>query len=277
MREALAAYLSAAHGPFQVVTELTRRHGEATVLELEDAAGSRWFAKQHSRPATWQRERRAYQRWTPRLGDRAPKLHGADEATRTLVLSKLPGERATNTPDAHHQAGRLLRTFHASAPARPYPEYAAETHRRLDTLMDDGAGLFDQEEVDFLRGEIASLHELPTPLSVPCHLDYAPRNWLVDEQGTLRAIDFAGARRQVWVRDLLRMQFSNWYEQPALRDAFFDGYGRRPTDDETHFLLRTGALTAASRIVWGSEHDLPTVVEDGRLILGRLRAGSAPG
>ncbi|MDQ3629203.1 MAG: hypothetical protein M3419_10415 [Actinomycetota bacterium] len=88
----------------------------------------------------------------------------------------------------------------------------------------------------------------------------------------MRVIDVAGADRQVWVRDLLRMQFSNWWEDPDLRDAFFDGYGRRPSQEESAVLLRAGALTAVSRVVRGAEYGRPDVTEDGMRILQRLSA-----
>jgi len=272
MREGLEAYLSRVLGSCRVVGELTRRNGETCVLEVEDATGHVWVAKRHHHRGPWQREVRAYRRWTPALGDQAPALRGADKSTHALVLSKIPGVRARNEPTAHRKAGKLLRTLHESSSARPYPDYAAEAERRLEALLTQAPALFDRSEVDYVRGEVRSLHDLPAPSSVPCHLDYAPRNWLIDDGGTLRVIDFAGAQRHVWVRDLMRMAFSNWWDEPALRDAFLDGYGRRPSAEEFRLLLHSGALTAVSRVVWGAQHGLPQVSEDGRRILARVRA-----
>lgn len=114
---------------------------------------------------------------------------------------------------------------------------------------------------------------LPSPVAVPCHLDYSARNWLVDDDGALRVIDFAGAGRDVWVCDLRRLEFGTWATQPGLREAFFDGYGRMPTADDEALLRASGALTAVSRIVRGTERNLPKATSDGRLILARFMYG----
>ncbi|MBA2551126.1 MAG: hypothetical protein H0V13_08785 [Nocardioidaceae bacterium] len=274
MRTGLEAQLTSLIGRFQVVRDLTRSHGNACVLEVTDANGNHWVAKRHGRVNPWLRELRAYRRWTPALGGHAAVLHSADRTTCTLVLSKLPGTRAPNESASHSRAGQLLRALHTCAPSVPYPDYAADAEGRLDELLRRGSALLDRREIDFARGEVRALRELPAPSSVPCHLDYAPRNWLIDDAHSLRVIDFAGARRQVWVRDLLRMHFSNWWQRPDLRDAFLDGYGHHPTDAETTLLLRSAAITAVNGIVRGAEHDLSHVSEGGRQILARLRTRS---
>lgn len=270
MRKGLEAYLSDALGGFRVIREVDRKHGDSCVLEVADATGRRCVAKRHAQAQLWRREVRAYRRWAPALGDHAPMLHGADEATRTLVVSRVPGRPARDRPAVHARAGALLRTLHESAPGRPSPDYAADAGRRLDGLLRRGSGPFDRQEVAFVRREVGALHDPPSPSSVRCHLDFGSHNWLVDRTGTLRVIDFAGAQRQVWVRDLVRLQFSMWWRRPALRAAFLDGYGRDPTEDESRLLLRTAALVAVGRVVWGSEHRLPDVTANGRRALAWL-------
>lgn len=272
MQDSFEAHLTRMLGHVRVVRDRTQAHGDARVLELADAAGDRWVAKRHHRGGPWRREVRAYRQWTPSLADRAPTLRRADEPSRSVVLSKLPGRKARNQPAVHREAGRLLRILHASAPTRPYPRYADTAMERLEELLVRGATLFDAYDLDFVRGEIRSLQDLSEPSSVPCHLDYASHNWLFDRAGTVRAIDFTGARRQIWVRDLRRLQFGSWRVRPELREAFLDGYGRCPNEEESQLMLRTGALTAVSRVVWGIEHRLPTVTADGRRVLALLRA-----
>ncbi|MDQ3629202.1 MAG: hypothetical protein M3419_10410 [Actinomycetota bacterium] len=171
MRAELEAYLSGVLGAFRVVGDLSRGHGNACVLEVVDINGRRWVAKRHRRNPAWAREVRAYRRWTPVLGDRAATLHWADRTTRSLVLSRVPGGRALNQPGAHQQAGQLLRALHRSAPEQPDPGFADRAQRRLDELLRRRGSLFDRREIDFVRGEIRSLRDLPTPASVPCHLD----------------------------------------------------------------------------------------------------------
>jgi len=72
VRLALQAYLSSVLGEVRVFAEHTHPHGEACVLAVEDADGRRWIGKQHRRFRAWQREERAYIRWTPALGGAAP-------------------------------------------------------------------------------------------------------------------------------------------------------------------------------------------------------------
>jgi thiamine kinase-like enzyme len=57
------------------------------------------------------------------------------------------------------------------------------------------------------------------------HGDNQPRNWLVDDTGTIRLIDFGRAGIDAWIRDIDRMYFAEWAADPDLEDAFFDGYG----------------------------------------------------
>lgn len=107
--------------------------------------------------------------------------------------------------------------------------------------------------MDRVRARIESLHDLPAPPSVPCHLDYGSHNWLVDRLGLLRVIAFAGAHRQVWTRDLVRLQFSSWWGRPDLRVAFLDGYGRQLDAGDAQLLLSLGTLVGVSRLVWSGD------------------------
>lgn len=192
---------------------------------------------------------------------------------RVLVTSAVPGRPARDSDEVHQQAGRLLARLHVAERPQPYPQFADASQERMEALLRRAAGLLDARESDFVRSQVLSMSTLPSPRAVPCHLDYSTRNWLVDSDGALRVIDFAGARRDVWVFDLRRLEFGAWATQPGLREAFFDGYGRLPSPEDEALLRASGALTAVSRIVRGTERNLPKATADGRLILARSMHG----
>ncbi|MFI8194041.1 hypothetical protein ACIF8T_35725 [Streptomyces sp. NPDC085946] len=58
-------------------------------------------------------------------------------------------------------------------------------------------------------------------------------------------------------------------------EAFFDGYGRRLTEDERARLLVETVLDAVSGIAFGSKTGDPELVERGRRTFVRCRAGAA--
>lgn len=104
MRDGLEIALRTVLGPVCVINEHSRPRGEACVLEVEDADGRRWIGKRHRRFEAWQRETRAYKRWTVAISDAAAELHSSSKKQQTLVISKISGRRAEDTDDIHRQA-----------------------------------------------------------------------------------------------------------------------------------------------------------------------------
>ena len=66
-------------------------------------------------------------------------------------------------------------------------------------------------------------------------------------------IDFEHARSDLPARDLVRLRFRVWPSRPDLRDAFFDGYGRRLTDAEDELIWHLGALDALTALARGHQ------------------------
>jgi hypothetical protein len=126
-------------------------------------------------------------------------------------------------------------------------------------------------ELDFVRAQIATMESLPTPRNCPIHNDNQPRNWLTDADGTVRVIDFGKAKRDVQLRDFERMRHQEWRGRPDLRDAFFDGYGRRLTAAEEQTLACIGAVAAVTTILWARAHADEEFERHGRRTLEHLR------
>lgn len=250
----LARFVERELGPCRVEKDWSWEHGGAYVVQLRAADGVTWFAKRHTRAELYARERSAYQRWVPALADRAPALRAYDDELRALVLSEVPGVLRYDTgAETHHDAGRLLRRLHDAESLPAWNDLAAEKLAELESWTAKSAGLLDQAELDFARGELRALEGIPAPTRVPCHLDYTPRNWLV-AGGRVHVIDFEWAVPEVWVNDIARLHYGYWRDRPDLREAFLDGYGRRLTGDEVAIMRGSYVLSAIWMIVWANEH-----------------------
>ncbi|MPZ59968.1 MAG: phosphotransferase [Propionibacteriales bacterium] len=276
MRE-LAAYLERVVGACSVVP--LDVPGNSHVLEAVDVNGDRWFAKRLGDAGQWRAEVRAYKNWVPALGDRAPRLRAADRQRRFVVTSAVPGRRGDPfDPDLHQAAGELLRRFHSVLPSRTATatEFADRMAQRLERWLGRVPGLFTADEVDFARAQVRLLEQLPLQLQVPCHGDYKPHNWLLDDDGTLRVIDFADSRWHVRAFDLTRLYYGPWWGRPKLVERFLEGYGHQLADHERDFLLLTGPVNAVVIVVWAHLHGQPAEEQRTRDLFAALRAGHSP-
>lgn len=242
-------------GEFSVQRDHSWPHGESKVLELRDRAGQRWIAKSSRKQQLFQQEVTAYRSWTPSLGERVPTMLSDDPSSHTIVVSFEAGAVSTVADaDAHCQAGALIRRFHDAAPARPAPDFQQELSERLECTIRAAGQQFAKRDVDFVRGQVADLDGVAGLVLVPAHRDNQPRNWLVDDDGVVRLIDFGLSQWDVWVRDLVRLHQSDWQSRPELEEAFLDGYGKSPSADDHQVLRSISAVTAILTVLWASDH-----------------------
>ncbi len=221
-----------------------------TVVLHVRAAGSEWTVKASGPDNThFPRELEAHRGWTAALvahGD-AGRLRAADEAARVLVLERVPGRLALGTPDehdpaVHRQAGQLLRRLHDQA-SRPDATWLEREHAKTTGLLDHPHDI-PADRVDRLRTLLAH-HPVGPVVLVPTHGDWQARNWIVDA-GRLRAIDFGRFAFRPAMTDCTRVAVQHWQHDPALEQAFLDGYGDDPrTPDAWRWLqLREAVGTA---------------------------------
>jgi hypothetical protein len=260
-------------GPVAQTRDWSWRNGESVVLEVVDAAGLFWIVKRHHQEWAYRRELPALLDWAPVMGaGRVPTVRAWDDATRTLVMTRLPGVvGAVDTADGHRQAGQLIARFHALGPAGEIEDYATTMHSQLDDWLRRVPEVLAADEISFVRNRIDALSSLPAPVTAPTHNDYQPRNWLLDDAGALRVFDFGRAKVDMFLRDFERMWFAQWTDQPHLRQAFFAGYGRELDPHEVSLITVRGAYQAASTILWAREHADPDFERHGRRMLDRLR------
>jgi Ser/Thr protein kinase RdoA (MazF antagonist) len=233
-----------------------RIKGRQMLIEVVAASGERLFAKQVHLERQWQAEFRAYRYWTPRLRGLTPQLHAADKSLQTLLVSAVPGQRAAVLDAAaHREAGCALRRLHgARAPKPGGLSMATRATRRLDGLLERIPGLFTEAETRFARQNVQRLAALPDRPKVPCHGDYRPQNWLVDDAGIVRVIDFGEARWHVPAFDLTHLYLGAWWVHPHLATAFFAGYGRILGDDELEYVRSHLVLNAMGSVWYGRNH-----------------------
>jgi len=201
----LLEFVTSSLGPCTIVSARSHQ-GRGAVVEAVDEDGTRWFAKSLEFRSHWRAEVRAYRRWVPALGDRAPRLHAVDGDLLALVMSAVPGQATDrHVPVLHRGAGDLLRRFHQARPARQVPErFVATLEQRLNGWLARSAGMFGDTEQQFVRDQLRRVSTLQDLSFVPCHGDYKPNNWLLDETGMVRIVDFADSRWHVPGRDVVR-------------------------------------------------------------------------
>lgn len=258
-RPALLAYAAQELGVVLFVADLSWDHAEAHVVEVVDATDTSWIVKHCFRAKVFARETTALREWVPALGPgRAPALYASDESSRMFITRRLPGRAGTaETPAEFRQAGELLRRLHDAGPGGPIPDFADLISNQLEGWLKRLPGIADPRDVDFARSRVRDLKGLPPPESGWCHGDNQPRNWLVDESGTVALIDFGRANVGARLRDFERMYFAEWVGQPRLSTAYFEGYGRELRDSEVETLRCVGSAVSVSGRLWAREHKNP--------------------
>lgn len=198
------------------------------------------------------REIHAHLHWLRPWQERGsvPLLRHHEAGASLLVTTFLPGRLVLGSPDQHdpgvfRQAGRLLALLHRQRDLQTVdPAYEPRENARLLAHL-DGPHRIAPATVRRLRAEVASWPAPPAVL-VPTHGDWQPRNWVVDRR-RVGVIDLGRAALRPALTDLVRLAAQDFAGDPALEDAFVDGYGEDPRErDAWHRArLREAVATAA--------------------------------
>jgi len=231
------------------------------VLRVRDRTGREFIVKRHCSMEQYHREVAAYRTWAPALADRAPALVAADPGARVIVITAIPGRPCPEpgSPSEHRQAGALLRLLHEAEPARRLTGFRQWLDHRVRSWRERADPLLAPADRALIDRHLSVLARFDAPLGGPAHLDYQPRNWLADRDGTLRVIDFEHARIDVQARDFVRLAFRYWSGRAGLRAAFLAGYGRELTSSEWQIVESCAAIdvvTALGRGVATGNHQL---------------------
>jgi Ser/Thr protein kinase RdoA (MazF antagonist) len=218
-------------------------------------AGGQVVVKRHRTSKRHAQEIHAYANWTPTLGDQAPRLLGVDHEVRAIILSAAAGSpmASKDLSPAEEKTvfaamGDALRRFHAAAPARDDVNMAAWLAERGSRWLDAARHLVPAGDRITIKAHLRALEGLVGLPTVPCHLDFTPRNVLVGPGG-ITVVDFEHARYDLAARDLVRLAARTWTRRAGSRSAFLHGYGAlTDTDDQIiEHCQHLDRLTAAAR------------------------------
>lgn len=200
------------------------------------------------------REITAHERWLGpwRRTGRGPAVVHHDRDARLLVTRWVPGtlvlgEPAEQLPDTYAQAGAVLRLLHDAPGALDADYWPAAQRKALAWL--DRLHRIAPDVAARARSVVASW-DLPPAAVVPTHGDWQPRNWVVDEEGVVRAIDLGRADLRPALTDLARLAAQQFRGRPDLEAAFVAGYGDDPRAADPGAWRRTVLGEAIGTAVW---------------------------
>ena len=166
-----------------------------------------------------------------------------------------------DAPDVQRAAGRYLADLHRigdDSDSMPWREALRGRRdgwlRRARARARQAAHGLDSVEAAFDDEAMQRIAAVLGP-RVWCHRDYEARNWWIEAgTGSFRVIDFGQARPDGWLLDFVKLAESTWHREPALREAFLEGYGRSLSEDEAQALDDLGLLHGLQTYAWALEH-----------------------
>jgi hypothetical protein len=253
------------------VVRALERGAEARVWQIV-ASGEMFALKVHDRPGGCQQETQAYRRLGDAFAGRVPmpRLCGP----RFLLLPWIDGARAAELvgerrSSAFFRAGEFVRDLRASPEISDEMALADAMALRARRWIDRAEPFLSLARRDRLRRRLLALSDLNLPPRTLCHRDFTPSNWIVDQKDQLWVIDWGQARGDFWLWDLAKLSEADFLDQPACREAFFEGLGRPPSTEEEDALSLLGLLHGLQSLVWGRQHGDESIAALGQAIIDR--------
>ncbi|NQW18218.1 MAG: aminoglycoside phosphotransferase family protein [Chloroflexi bacterium] len=269
------------------IDNFSRDFGRPSIVwRLTRNDGSRAWFKHHEMRRLYERELIGLEQFVPALGTQtwwqSPTVISRDDELAVILMTEVSGELLDSTPVSSDErtrmfrmAGRFIRKLHDADISDPEGIDAAEHLRdRMAHYLGQGEKAVDDATATWARELIDDACSVTGVRRVPCHMDFSPRNWLIlrDEPGTgFGVIDWERTRWDLWQQDVQRMEYDHFHREPHLRDAYFEGYGRDPTEHEQLQLNTISLVTAIASIPWAIDHNDATFVELSRTQIERIR------
>ena len=294
LKQQLRAWAERVVGPIAVVEDRSRAFGRISLVwRLETVDGGEFYLKRHEGRLLYERELTALRDWLPRLPEGArqmavPMIATADEH-EAMIFEAAPGEiveEAELTSEELQAAYQMAGAFAAALHALPgdgcgaAPGYEQKLLEQIEGWFElyEGVEGLDEELRRFVLDAVSEGGAFRDAVLVPTHMDYSPRNWLLHrEDGALwlHVIDWERARPELWVQDVARMAEDHWHRDPALREAFFLGYGRQPSEIEARQLKLLSLANIVPTIGWARAREDHRFEAWAREVLTRLRGDLA--
>ncbi|MDA1278912.1 MAG: aminoglycoside phosphotransferase family protein [Chloroflexi bacterium] len=243
----LVNFVHSSLGTAVKITDNTRGIGRRSLIWRVEQGQNHFLLKAHDSDGQFERETRALREWVPILGDQSwwstPDILAKNDELQAIVISEVRGGLLDSTVVSRDEcqtmfelAGRFARLLHDSPIAiaesvEPVEDVLSAAGRYIPAAV----GHLDSRTIDWAKEVIGDGQAFANARVVPAHMDYSPRNWFADRQGRgirFGLIDWEQSRHSIWLQDVARMAFDHWQREPVLRDYFFRGYGRQPTEIE---------------------------------------------
>ncbi|MBT3941401.1 MAG: aminoglycoside phosphotransferase family protein [Chloroflexi bacterium] len=286
--EALRDFVEATLGSDIRIEERSRAFGRKSVTwRIKATDGTGFYLKRHEFNHHFEAEVRALNQWVPLLKSgpwwSTPQVVAVSNELGAVLLTELPGqilEDREGAPTdiselrtAYKHAGRLARLLH-DADIDLSREIRVQTYtlEEITRFMEPSRPYLDAATCDWAE-EILTADGAWAGLDiVPMHGDYSPRNWIIERgDPTLNVIDWERSRPGYWVEDIQRMTHDHWLDEPRLGDAFFEGYGRTPTDAEWRHSNQITLINAVGGVGWAINHNDAWFEQHNRRTVERIR------
>lgn len=252
------------------ITDRSRQFGRKSITwQIDSAGGSGFYLKQNEHRKHFEVEALTLREWAPKLPTAelwsAPSAVAIDDDLGALIMTRIPGEPLDSTEttlaertEMFRLAGKLAALIHTlevdASKAGPPRSYDRDL---LAFFLEKAEPYTDPKTLEWIEDACGAKDAYEGLAFVPTHSDFAPRNWLVDRSGeqiALGLIDWERARPGYWLEDMQRVAQDDWLKEPELRTAFFEGYGRFPTEREERQLNLIVLMNATGTISWAAEH-----------------------
>ena len=272
------------------VSDHSRTHGghESSTRRIKTSECYAYL-KTHSSRSHWEAEVHGYEQWAHVFGENAPRLLAVKSSEPyALIITELRGsilEDMELEPDRERSvwraAGAALPPLHdlpsgshfggtdrfgvCAGDAASDPIVCLTNRYTEQIEQASRAGYLSDDELKTVHAARELIPSFSGERPTACHRDYCAANWLVDDQGAWAGvIDFEFSRWDLRVADFTRDAHWSWIRRPELVEAFFEGYGRRPTGEEEKQMLVAHTEYALGAIVWGHENAFYGFEQEGR-------------
>lgn len=248
-----------------------------------------YYLKRHEDRRHYYAEVRALDEWMQFLPDEpwwsVPKVLATADELGAVIMTGLPGLVLEETPvesgtrtKLFGLAGRFANLLHSSlvdlsslAASQAYA--ATYTVEQLDRYLLSAEPYVDSATLKWVDSIVRRSDAWEGLTIVPTHCDYSPRNWIVCEgDAGLGIIDWERSRPGYWVEDFQRMVQDHWLHEPHLRDAFFTGYGREPSELEWYQVNQVVLINAVGGVPWSISHGDLEFEQVNRRVIERLKS-----
>jgi hypothetical protein len=178
------------------IDNFSRDFGRPSIVwRLTGSDGSRAWLKHHERSQLCERELLGLERFVPALGEQtwwsAPTLMTKDDGLEVILMTEVEGEvldatavSADECTTMFRLAGQFIRTLHDLDISAP--DYcigtAAYLRNRLEYYLGESEASIDTGTAAWARELIEQACAVQEARRVPCHMDFSPRNWLIQRR-----------------------------------------------------------------------------------------------